>query len=568
MFFRTKKSGSRSYLQVVENRWEDGRPRQRVIATLGRLDQLQQTGQLDALLVSGARLAQSVLLLSAHAKGLLPTITTRRIGPALIFERLWQQTGCRHVVEQLLEGRRFEFDVERAIFLTVLHRLFAPGSDRAADKWRQGYQIEGGDDLQLHHLYRAMAWLGEELPEGQQKGKTPFAPRCIKDRIEEGVFGHRRDLFSGLQLVFFDTTSIYFEGEGGQDIGQRGFSKDHRPDLYQMVVGAVLDGQGRPICCELWPGNTTDVTTLIPVVDRLRSRFGIGRVCVVADRGMISKETLAALEQPGRGWQYILGARMRSQNEVKDEVLSRAGRYRVVHPARVGSDDPSPLKVKEVWVDDRRYVVCLNEDEARKDAADREAIVAALREQLRNGDKSLVGNKGYRRYLSGDDSPHFKVDEAKLAEDARYDGKWVLRTNTGLDSAEVALQYKRLWTVEHWFRSCKSLLRTRPIYHKCDETIRGHVFCSFLALVLRQELQARLEERGHEFEWADVIEDMDRLQVVEVDQDGKRFLLRSEAQGTCGPVFQAVGVALPPTVRQVSPVTQGGDAAHSATPPG
>jgi hypothetical protein len=259
---------------------------------------------------------------------------------------------------------------------------------------------------------------------------------------------------------------------------------------------------------------------------------------------------------------------MRSQNEVKDEVLSRPGRYRVVHPARVEGDDPSPLKVKEVWVEDRRYVVRLNEDEARKDAADREAIVAALREQLRNGDKSLVGNKGYRRYLSGDDSPHFKVDEAKLAEDARYDGKWVLRTNTGLDSAEVALQYKRLWTVEHWFRSCKSLLQTRPIFHKCDETIRGHVFCSFLALVLRQELRARLAERGHEFEWADVIEDLDRLQVVEVDQDGKRFLLRSEAQGTCGPVFQAVGVALPPTVRPVSPVPQGGDAAHSATPPG
>jgi hypothetical protein len=566
MLFRTKTSGTRTYLQIVENRWEDGRPKQRVIATLGRLDQLQQTGQLDALLASGARLAQSVLLLSAHARGQIPTVTTRRIGPALIFERLWQQTGCRHVVEQLLTGRRFEFDVERAVFLTVLHRLFASGSDRAADKWRADYQIEGGDDLQLHHLYRAMAWLGEKLPEDEQKDKTPFAPRCIKDRIEEGVFGHRRDLFSGLQLVFFDTTSIYFEGEGGQDIGQRGFSKDHRPDLCQMVVGAVLDGQGRPICCELWPGNTTDVKTLIPVADRLRSRFGIGRVCVVADRGMISQETLAALEQPERGWQYILGARMRSQNEVRDEVLSRAGRYRVVHPPRVEGDDPSPLKVKEVWVEDRRYVVCLNEDEARKDAADREAIVAALREQLRNGDKSLVGNKGYRRYLGGGDSAHFQVDEAKLAEDARYDGKWVLRTNTELDPAEVALQYKRLWMVEHWFRSCKSLLQTRPIYHKCDETIRGHVFCSFLALVLRQELQGRLEERDHEFEWADVIGDLDRLQEVEVDQDGKRFLLRSEAQGTCGRVFQAAGVALPPTVRQVSLTTPGDDAAPSATP--
>jgi hypothetical protein len=567
MFFRTKTSGPRSYLQIVENRWEDGRPRQRVIATLGRLDQLQQSGQLDALLVSGARLAQSVLVLSAHAKGQLLSITNQHIGPPLIFERLWQQTGCQRVIEQLLEERRFEFDVERAIFLTVLHRLVRPGSDRAADKWKTDSRIDGCEGLQLHHLYRAMGWLGEELPQDQQAGKTPFAPRCIKDRIEEQLFAHRRDLFTDLQLVFFDTTSISFEGEGGQDIGQRGYSKDHRPDLYQMIVGAVLDGQGRPICCELWPGNTTDVTTLIPIVDRLRSRFGVRRVCLVADRGMISRETIAALEQDERGWRYILGARMRRQNEVKDEVLARAGRYRVVHPKRVASDDPSPLKVKEVWVDDRRYIVCLNDDEARKDAADREAIVAALREQLRSGDKSLVGNKGYRRYLGGGGPDHFRIDEAKVAEDARYDGKWVLRTNTELDSAEVALQYKRLSMVEQWFRSCKSLLQTRPIYHRCDATIRGHVFCSFLALILRQELQSRLEERGHEFEWADVIADLERLQVVEVEQDGKRFLLRTEVQGTCGKVFQTVGVAIPPTVRQVQQATPGGDATHSATPP-
>jgi hypothetical protein len=271
-------------------------------------------------------------------------------------------------------------------------------------------------------------------------------------------------------------------------------------------------------------------------------------------------------KQDDRGWQYILGARMRSQHEVRDDVLSRAGRYRVVHPERVKSDDPLPLKVKEVLVEGRRYVVCLNEDEARKDAADREAIVAALREQLRSGDKSLVGNKGYRRYLGDGGSGHFLVDEAKVTEDARYDGKWVLRTNTDLNSAEVALQYKQLWTVEQWFRSSETLLQTRPIYHRCDETIRGHVFCSFLALVLRQELQSRLKTRGHVFEWADVIADLERLQVVDVEQDGKRFQLRSEVQGTCGKVHQAAGVAIPPTVLQVEPVARGEDTAHSSTP--
>src|SRR5271157_938146 len=212
MFFRTKSSGPRTYLQVVENRWEGGRSRQRVVATLGRLDQLRDSGQLDALLISGARLAHSVMILSAHAQGRLPVIRTQRIGPALIFERLWQQTGCQRVIQQILADRRFEFDVERAIFLTVLHRLFVSGSDRAADKWRRYYRIEGCDSLRLHHLYRAMAWLGQELPKDQQKDATPLAPRCTKDpdrggalrastrplqRAKTGLLRHHQHLLRG-----------------------------------------------------------------------------------------------------------------------------------------------------------------------------------------------------------------------------------------------------------------------------------------------------------------------------------------------------------------------------------
>jgi hypothetical protein len=566
MFFRTKKSGNRVYLQVVENRWEDGRSRQRVLATLGRLDQLQDNGQLDALLISGAGFSKSLLLLSAQAQGQLPAVSTRSIGPGLVFGRLWQETGCQAVVQALVSRRRFEFAVERAIFLTVIHRLVQPGSDRAADKWRADYELDGCAALELHHLYRAMGWLGEELGEVEQAGRTPFAPRCVKDQIEEGLFQRRRELFSELTVAFFDTTAIYFEGEGGDTLGQLGHTKDHRPDWKQLVVGAVLDGTGRPLCCELWPGNTTDVKTLIPIVDRLRERFGVRKICIVADRGMISQETITELEKPERGWQYILGARMRAQQEVNEDVLSRAGRYHVVHPKSPHRQDPSPLQVKEVWVEERRYVVCRNEDEARKDAADREAILAGLQEKLARGDKSLIGNRGYRRYVRTVEGSCFDIDAAKIEAEARYDGKWVLRTNTELTSSEVALQYKRLWMVEHWFRSCKSLLETRPIYHKCDETIRGHVFCSFLALVLRQELEARLEARGHNLEWADVIQDLERLRVVEVAQDGQRFRLRSEAQGTCGRVFQAVGVALPPTVRQTEAGDGQSEAAPSATP--
>jgi len=549
MFFREKKSGPRTYLQIVENRWEDGRSRQRVVATLGRVEELQASGQLDALLQSGARFAQSLLVLSAAPRGDATQASTRRIGPGLIFERLWRETGCQAVLTALVRDRRFGFAVERAIFQTVVHRLVCPGSDRAAQEWRRDYHLPGTEPLELHQLYRAMAWLGEELPAAEQVGKTPFAPRCTKDLVEEQLFAHRRDLFSSLDLVFFDTTSIYFEGEGGQTLGRRGKSKDARPDLKQMVVGVVLNGEGRPICCELWPGNTTDVKTLVPIVDRLQKRFAIGTICVVADRGMISEKTIRELEE--RNWCYILGARMRSCAEVRDEVLSRAGRYQVVHPKGKTRKDPSPLKVKQVVIWDRRYVVCHNEDQATKDAADRAAILEGLRRQLKKGDKALVGNKGYRKFLKAE-GKHLRLDEDKITEEARYDGTWVLQTNTGLPTAEVALKYKQLWMVEDIFRTMKSLLETRPIYQRGDETIRGHVFCSFLALVVRKELEDRLAAKGYELEWADIIRDLDALQEVEVEQGERRFAIRTEARGGCGKVFQAVGVAMPPTVRQLA----------------
>jgi transposase len=549
MFFRTKKSGSRSYLQVVENHWRDGRPQQTVLATLGRLEDLQAGGHIDSLLVSGSRFAQKLLVLSEHKQQHLPVIRTRHWGAPLVFEKLWRETGCQAVITDLLRGRHFEFAVERAVFLTVLHRLLAPGSDRAAERWKGDYVLPGVEDLELHHLYRAMGWLGQQLPADQQQGSSKLVPRCTKDVIEEQLFARRRDLFTEVEVVFFDTTSLYFEGHGGATLGQYGHSKDHRPDERQMVVGAVLDGDGRPLCCELWPGNTTDVTTLIPIVDRLWRRFRIRQVCIVADRGMISQDTIAGLE--GQRWLYILGARMRRQKEVRDEVLNDRRRFRVVHEAREKSTDPAPLKVKEVWVEDRRYVVCINEEEVEHDRAARAAIVAGLKEQLRQGDKSLVGNKGYRRFLKIEGDGHFEVDEAKIEEEARYDGTWVLRTNTELATADVALQFKRLWMVEQWFRSCKSLLETRPIYHHLDETIRGHVFCSFLALVLRYELQSRLKAKGRKFEWADVIRDLERIEQVEVEHQGHRFLLRSQLSGTAGRVFQAAGAAVPPTVQQV-----------------
>lgn len=400
------------------------------------------------------------------------------------------------------------------------------------------------EDLDLQHFYRTMGWLGEALPADEQPADSALGPRVRKDLIEEVLFERRRDLFSGLRLVFLDTTSLYFEGNGGETLGQRGYSKDHRPDLKQMIVAVVLDDAGRPICCELLPGNTADIKT---VVDRLRERFQIRHVCLVADRGMISAATIKELGE--RNVRFILGARLRNVNEIRRDVLSRGGRYREVNGPRLHSKSPPPLKVKQVFVEQRRYIVCHNEEQARKDRADREAILTKLREQLKQGDKSLVGNKGFRRYLSAPAGRAFRIDERKVKSEARFDGKWVLRTDTDLSPEEVALRYKDLLMVEAAFRSMKSVLQTRPIFHKCDDTIRGHVFCSFLALVLFKELQDRMESRGWPVEWQRLRDDLDELQEMTLKLSGKTFVVRTTTGGDAGKALQAAGVALGPSLR-------------------
>jgi hypothetical protein len=416
MYFRKKVSQGRVYLQIAESRREGKRVRQRVICTLGRLEALQDSGQIERLVRSGARFAEQAAVLSAAERDGVRRAGTWRIGPALAFERLWAETGCRQVIEQLAAGRRFGFALERAVFLTVLHRIFAGGSDRHAERWREAYRIAGSEALDLHHLYRAMAWLGEELAD--EADAEALAPRTTKDLIEEDLFARRRDLFSTLDVVFMDTTSLYFEGAGGAALGRRGYSKDHRPDLKQMILAVVLDQDGRPICCEMWPGNTADVRGLIPVVDRLKQRFAIGRLCVVADRGMISAATIAGLEE--RGLDYILGARERSDKLVREVVLADETPFVPLALSRRGKT--VEYGAKQVKLEGLRYIVCRNHDQARRDGAERAAIIEGLERQLKKGDKALVGNAGYRRYLKTTGEARFAIDEEKVARDAKFDG--------------------------------------------------------------------------------------------------------------------------------------------------
>jgi transposase len=263
---------------------------------------------------------------------------------------------------------------------------------------------------------------------------------------------------------------------------------------------------------------------------------------------MISADTIDQLDEAQIP--YIRGTRMRRVKHINTEILTRAGRYTEVYPESADRKKPAPLKVKEVIHDSERYIVCLNERQARKDAADRQAILESLKRQLKKGPKALVGNKGYRKYLKLAKGSA-RIDPAKVKAEKRFDGKWVLVTNTELAADQVALKYKELWRVERVFRDVKSLLETRPVYHQNDANIAGHVFCSFLALGLRKEFDQRPTANEHRFEWPDIKQDLKALKQVAIEENGKCFAISSECKGVCGKVFQSVHVTLPPTIKEL-----------------
>jgi hypothetical protein len=539
MFVRVKKIGAYEYLYLVENAREGGRHVQRVIKALGRRQEVEASGLIDGLIASAARHSRRSIVLSSFYRGELPELHRLSIGPDLVFGRLWAETGCREVLKRLLADRRFSFDVERAVYLSVLHRLMISGSDRHASGWRSGLRVAGADGLDLDHAYKAMAWLGA----------IDDAGRSMAEAVEEALYQHRQPLFGAVSIAFFDTTTLWFEGAGGESLGQRGHSKDFRGHLKQVVLGIVLDDADRPIASFLMPGNTADVTLLLPVVKRLRRRFGIARACIVADRGMISAETIAALEADKI--EYILGVGERTSREVRAEIIDDQGlAVPLVIPRQKGETD---LAVKETTIAGRRYIICRNEEEARTDAAARAEIVAGLERKLAQGDKALVANKGFRRFLKRPKGGGFVIDRSKIEADARFDGLFVLRTNTKTCALQVVLRYRNLLAVEDAFKTAKALLATRPIFHKTDAGIRGHVFCTFLALVLRKELFDRLAARCSKLEWRRIIDDLADLSEIEVEQDGRRARLRTAPGSTIDPICRAVGLTLPPVFQEVPP---------------
>jgi len=557
MYLRTTKrhnaDGSTvEYYQLAENIWDSRRgcAVAKVVHNFGRSDQVEPA--------SMRRLAKSIVRVFPDAASPppdAPDVLLRQAWPyggVYVLESLWQELGVPEVLSQCARSAGKTQPVERALFALVANRALSPCSKLHC--WEQWLSHEvflpQAAAVRLHHLYGAMDFL-----------------EAHKTAVEKELFFRMADLMNAdVDVLFYDTTSLHFEVDEEDQVElkhqerryeplrKRGYSKNGRADAPQIVVGLAVTRQGLPVRSWVFSGETADVTTVETVKQDLRG-WRLGRCVFVGDAGMNSEENRRKLSLGGG--KYILASRMRSGDEVSKDVLTRAGRYKTV------ADN---LRVKEVWVGDgerrRRYVLCHNPAEEQRQQAHRDQLLKLLAAELETlqqpsaeGPHSkrvcdLLTSSRFGKYLRKTASGELRIDQAAVKEAAHYDGKWVITSNDDTLTAEdLALGYKQLMRVEECWRTLKSGLSLRPVYHWRPWRIQAHVSLSVLALLLERMIELRADDT-----WRNIRAQLQKLQVVEYERAGARIRQTTEPQPQVVALLKQLHVPLPPRLHSLEAV--------------
>ena len=482
---RRTKDGRVVYLQLAHNEWDPvaKQSKVRVIYNFGREDQLDRDA-IRRLIGSLQRALEPDEVLATQAAPGLRFIESRPMGGAWALDGLWRELAIDRTLQGLLRGRRLDGRAERVIFAMVSNRALEPLSKLAASKWvSERAWIGELPELDEDSCYRSMDWLLE-----------------VQDELAEAVYFATADLLNlEVDLLFFDTTSTYFErDEEEHDVVDqdgnvvrpafrvRGHSKDHRDDLPQVVIAMAVTRTGIPI--RVWPGSTSDQELIRQAKDDLRA-WKLSRVVWVADRGFQSAENRRYLQRAGG--HYILGEKLRGNDQEAQAALARQGRYHTV---------AGNLRVKEVIIDDGtmrdRFVICHNPEEAKRDQQVREQLLAQIQDAIADTDSlpaaelhklygQLGAKRGYKRFLRQTKTGKLRIDRAAVKTEAHLDGKFLLRTSDRTLTAEdVALGYKQLLEIERAWRDMKTTLDLRPVHRRKEEQIRAHVLLCWLALLL------------------------------------------------------------------------------------
>ena len=539
---RKNKDGTiTTYVQLAHNIRDPktGYARAQVLYTFGRADSLDLEA-IRRLVRSLCRFLSPEEALKTQAQMGNPAlrfIKSVPMGGAYVLRSLWERLGFPKVLHQALKGRQFQSPLQWAIFAMVANRALAPDSKRAVEEWvREDVALGNPEPISLQHLYRAMDFLLEH-----------------EDVLQKEIFFATADLFHlEVDLLFFDTSTIYVERDEEDEQGLRryGYSKDKRPDLPQVVIGLAVTKEGLPVRCWTLPGNTQDMRTVERVKQDLLG-WKLARVLWVMDCGMNSEKNRLMLQRAGG--HYILGEKLRDAQREHGEVLSHRGRYQKVR---------ENLEVKEVVVGRgerrRRFVLVYNPEEAKKDRATRERHLERIREALkalgnqrgkahRKAVCALLSHRTLGRYIKQTRGGSLRIDWAKVRAEEKLDGKYLLSTSDDtLSPEEVALGYKQLMEVERAFRTLKTTLELRPLYHRKDERIRAHVLLCFFALLL-----VRILERQTGQSWDHLRSVLERIHLGEFESREGRILQRTELTQEQTNLLKTLNISPPPKIQKV-----------------
>lgn len=468
-------------------------------------------------------------------------------GGTFVLDALWRHLELPSVLAELLSRRGFEADVERLLFAMAANRALAPRSKLALERWvGRKVHVEGLEAVRAHQLYRAMDFLVDH-----------------DEAIQEAVFFSVASLLNlEVDVIFFDTTSTYFEieeededPEDGEGLRRYGHSKDHRPDLPQVVIGLAVTRDGIPVRCWVWPGKTADAKTVEQVQEDLAG-WRLSRVLWVVDRGFDGRAQRRAFQRGGG--HVIVGEKLRLGDGEVHEALKRPGRYRTVR---------ENLQIKEVVVDGVRHVVVLNPQQAERDRRARQRRLEKLEAELeslnrkRRGAKAhsrrvcaLMSHPVYRRYLREQKNGRLVIDRGRVRAEAKLDGKYLIAcTDPSLDAEDVALGYKQLQDVEAAFRTLKHTLELRPVYHRLEERIRAHVLLCWLALLL-----IRVVERDTGLSWYRVREELEDLNLVELFGPSGRVEMLTDLTPPQRNILNTLEIKPPARFRTIAPKGENG----------
>jgi len=534
---RKNKDGSvTTYVQLAHNVRDpkSGFARAQVLHTFGRADSLDLAA-IQRLVKSLCRFISPEDALKARGSGALRFIKSRPMGGAYLLRQIWERLGLQTVLNDALAERHFDAPVEWAIFAMVANWALAPDSKRGVEDWvSEDVALGNPEPISLQHLYRAMDFLLAQDAE-----------------LQKEVFFATADLLNlEVDLLFFDTTTTYVECEEEDDFRRYGHSKDSRPDRPQVVIGLAVTKEGLPVRCWILPGNTQDMTTVEMIKTDLRG-WRLGRCVWVMDRGMSCEDNRVILQRAGG--HYILGEKLRDSQAAHKEALSFQGRYQKVR---------ENLEVKEIVVGKgerrRRFVLVFNPEQAKKDKVTRDKTLTKIEETIEAlGDPSgpahkkavcaLLSHRTMGRFIRQTKTGKLRINLAKVQEEETLDGKYLLSTSDDTLSAEdVALGYKQLAEVERAFRTLKTTLDLRPLYHRKEERIRAHVLLCYLALLL-----VRIAERETGETWDHIRSVMERFHLGEFSSKDGRVFQRTELTSDQANILNRLKIAAPPEVLDV-----------------